>query len=319
MKTSTEATENISEEPVSGKRKRGEKREDGRTFFRYRADGREVWLTDAQLEHRKAKDHARNEAYLERKRAAGIKPENPLKRGFVREDGMVFWAYGNNGNENWCTVEEFAIRSEKSTQARKRHQSDNREKEAARCKQWRENNPEKAKEIFKASREKFREQRNLALKEWKLNNADYVSEYQKRYREENKTAINAHLMDRYYNDPLFNLACKIRSRTSKALKASGFKKKAKTIDMLGCNWEEFKAHIESQFVDGMSWERLSEIHLDHVIPLASAKTEEEMVMLAHYTNIKPMWGSENQSKNAKLPEDFVDRYEALCKIAAQRA
>lgn len=55
MKTSTEATENISEEPVSGKRKRGEKREDGRTFFRYRADGREVWLTDCENQSKNAK------------------------------------------------------------------------------------------------------------------------------------------------------------------------------------------------------------------------------------------------------------------------
>lgn len=118
-----------------------------------------MWVTDEQLAHKLAKAKERNNKYLEGKRAAGIKPENPLKRGFVREDGLVFWAYGNNGNENWCTAEEALARVEKSKEAKKRFHEANKETENARNKKWRENNPEKFKEISKASREKFRYER----------------------------------------------------------------------------------------------------------------------------------------------------------------
>lgn len=64
MKEPAKAEESIVEGNAVGKRKRGEKREDGRTFFCYRGDGREVWVTDEQMEHKLAKAKARNVAYL---------------------------------------------------------------------------------------------------------------------------------------------------------------------------------------------------------------------------------------------------------------
>ena len=70
--------------------------------------------------------------------------------------------------------------------------------------------------------------------------------------------------------------------------------------MLGCSWEELKTHIENQFTEGMSWDRLSEIHIDHIIPLASATTEEDLIKLAHYTNLQPLWAKDNISKGCRF-------------------
>jgi hypothetical protein len=40
----------------------------------------------------------------------------------------------------------------------------------------------------------------------------------------------------------------------------------------------------------MSWDNLGEWHIDHIIPLASANTEKEMIDLCHYTNLQPFMG-----------------------------
>ena len=70
--------------------------------------------------------------------------------------------------------------------------------------------------------------------------------------------------------------------------------------MIGCSWEELVAHLESLFLEGMTWDNRSEWHIDHRIPLASAETEEEIHKLCHYTNLQPLWATDNMSKGPKL-------------------
>jgi hypothetical protein len=41
-------------------------------------------------------------------------------------------------------------------------------------------------------------------------------------------------------------------------------------------------------------------HIDHKIPLSSAKTEEEAYQLCHYTNLQPLWAEDNLKKSNKL-------------------
>jgi len=83
--------------------------------------------------------------------------------------------------------------------------------------------------------------------------------------------------------------------------------------ILGCTLEEFKVHIEQQFEDWMNWNnhgvytgfKKQTWHFDHYIPLASAKTIEEIIKLNHYSNIKPLDSYINcKLKKAKLPEEF---------------
>jgi hypothetical protein len=53
----------------------------------------------------------------------------------------------------------------------------------------------------------------------------------------------------------------------------------------------------------MSWENRSLWHIDHIVPCKAAKVEEQAQTLFHYSNLRPMWGKDNQSKHAKLPEE----------------
>ncbi len=105
---------------------------------------------------------------------------------------------------------------------------------------------------------------------------------------------------KYNNDIMQNLRERTRTRLYNFFKYKEKTKSKKTLELIGCSWEELKIHIEKQFVDGMSWDRRSEIHFDHHIPLASAKNEEELIKLCNYKNLVPLWAIDNLKKGVKI-------------------
>ena len=80
------------------------------------------------------------------------------------------------------------------------------------------------------------------------------------------------------------------------------KKSKKSQEILGCSFEDFKAYLESKFEFWMNWENYGlyngEVNygwdIDHIIPLSSAKLEEEIVKLNHYTNLQPLCSKVNR-------------------------
>ena len=75
-------------------------------------------------------------------------------------------------------------------------------------------------------------------------------------------------------------------------------KKNKKVEILGCTPEFLKEYLEKQFTEGMTWENhgLYGWHIDHIIPLSSATTKEEVIKLNHYSNLQPLWAIDNLKK-----------------------
>jgi hypothetical protein len=94
----------------------------------------------------------------------------------------------------------------------------------------------------------------------------------------------------------------MRSRLGEYLKQRGYKKDRKTFNVIGCTPNELRSHIESQFVEGMSWENYNHTtwHIDHIIPISSASNQEDIYKLSHYTNLRPLWAKENYEKSNKI-------------------
>lgn len=126
----------------------------------------------------------------------------------------------------------------------------------------------------------------------------YLAEY--RQKPENIAARKEWWREKYKSDEVFAVAKRARGLVSDSLNRRGFKKTSRTAQILGCTIQEFKQHIERQFLKGMTWENRSKWELDHIVPIASATTQDEAIALNHYTNLRPLWREDNRSKSAKI-------------------
>ena len=136
-------------------------------------------------------------------------------------------------------------------------------------------------------------------KQWRKDNPEYKSvvyEAHKKWVDRNRDYLNARNRKRWHNDPVFKLKELVRGNIRRAIKNT----RSKPIEtVLGCTCKELKEHLEKQFLKGMEWSNHGEWHIDHIIPLAEAKTEEEVYKLNHYTNLQPLWGVDNLKKGAR--------------------
>lgn len=106
-------------------------------------------------------------------------------------------------------------------------------------------------------------------------------------------------VNRYHTDPMFAVKKNIRGRLQKCLKKKYWLKRSKFAEYIGCTQNELKVHLESKFTEGMSWNNYGKWHIDHIQCMDSAKTEEEMLKLCHYTNLQPLWALDNIKKSNK--------------------
>lgn len=223
--------------------------------------------------------------------------EKKYKRGHPREDGKIYWGL-NRGREYWVTKESFSKKIESAKKRFQKKQNDLIEKNKtlkrgeirfdgmifwvyqAECKNgeyW----------VTKEEYARLNDNKNARAR---IRNKTEESKKRKREYEKNRKA----------NDELFRISKAMRTLISMSFKNKGIIKNNKTAKILGCEFNEFLNHIQSQFQPNMSWDNRSEWHIDHIVPLASAKSEEEILRLNHYTNLRPLWAIENLKKGSKL-------------------
>ena len=108
------------------------------------------------------------------------------------------------------------------------------------------------------------------------------------------------LKKKLQENPVAAMKARLRSRIRRAFRLAGYGKDSSTHEMLGCSFEKLKDHIERQFLNGMSWGNRSKWHIDHIVPLATAKNIADMERLNHYSNLRPMWAADNLAKGSKV-------------------
>lgn len=138
-----------------------------------------------------------------------------------------------------------------------------------------------------------------------------------KYQKENRVKANKRQKQRYDTDILYKLSHIIRSQNNKIINETKLEKTKQSFEYLGCTTVEFKKHIESKFVEGMTWEnhgRLSDDntecwHIDHIIPISYfVEHSDNPFMVSNYRNQRPMWAKENMSKGDTLDMELVKEY-----------
>lgn len=190
------------------------------------------------------------------------------------------------------------------------------------CKQFSSQHYKKNKDLFK----KYYENNLSTIKERKKKhyniNKDKIKNKNKEYYENNKPDIlkqkktysktNKDKLKKYNTiyskeyrrkkistDKFFKFKCSVRDLIKRSIRDKNFTKKSKSGNILGCSYEEFRQYIESKFEPWMNWNNYGNWNgvatsekqswdLDHIIPLSSAKTEEDIIKLNNYKNFQPL-------------------------------
>lgn len=76
----------------------------------------------------------------------------------------------------------------------------------------------------------------------------------------------------------------------------------KTENILGCKIDFFAKYLLNTFKNnyGYEWDGKEQVHIDHIIPLAIANNEEEVIKLCHYTNLQLLKAKDNLQKSCKI-------------------
>ncbi len=149
--------------------------------------------------------------------------------------------------------------------------------------------------------EKQKEYMKVYYPKYQIENNEKI----KLYRHTYKPIRNEKHKQRMESDSLYKLNFNIRCLIRKGFKKTNHNKKSKSKDILGCSFEEFKLHIESLWESWMTWENygnpkdgIYELNkswdLDHIIPISTAITEDDVIRLNHYSNLQPLCSYTNR-------------------------
>jgi hypothetical protein len=193
---------------------------------------------------------------------------------------------------------------EKISDYKKEWYDKNKEQVKERVKNWKVNNVDELKDKNKI----YREENKDKLKAWREENKERIKEYRKKYRELNRDKINQYEKTKRIEDPLYWLKSRLRSNMSTMLGRKGYTKNAKTVEILGCSFEDFKQYLESKFEPWMNWENRGLYNggtnygwdIDHIIPLSTGLTENEIIKLNHYGFL----GYLNKSRHFATSKNF---------------
>lgn len=146
------------------------------------------------------------------------------------------------------------------------------------------------------------EKHKASKAKYRANNKDKILAHNRLNSEKIRFRVNEWRKHKIENDILYRSKEAIRRVVSSGFRRMLEKKNARSIDILGCTNEFFIEYIESKFTEGMSWDNYGFYgwHLDHIKPISSAKSYEEIVELSNYTNFQPLWWIDNLKKSNKI-------------------
>jgi hypothetical protein len=193
------------------------------------------------------------------------------------------------------TVEEARARN---NAAGKRYRQRHRERYLDCAKRCRAKNVEYRKAYAKRYQQQNLDRFRGWAKLYRKRHPEKLRESQRRYRAKHADALREAARRRREKNPgLYRLAVNLRRRISKALQRNS--KSAGTLELLGCTIQEFRAHLETQFAPGMTWENYGPFwHIDHRRPCASFDLSDpiQQRQCFHFSNLQPLLAEDNLRK-----------------------
>lgn len=242
-------------------------------------DGLNLWCKLCNKEYLK-------NYYIEKKELHSIRSKQYYKLNSKKiKDVSKKWRENNLEYIKEYHKDYYSNNKELISEYKKEHYINNKNKYLDKSIRWKKNN---------------RESYLYFLKKWKSDNKDYNKEYLKKWFMENPTKKKEYYDRLRINSPHIIAWRKVLHNVIKRINT---KKTNTTIEMLGYSADEFKKHIESLFLEGMSWDNWGEWHIDHKIPVSKFNKQTPMSVVNSLDNLQPLWALDNLKKSNKVEND----------------
>lgn len=195
----------------------------------------------------------------------------------------------------------------------KNYNEDHREERREYKKNYDKTHKEERRQQSKIYREIHNEEIKQKEKDYRENNKERVSQTRHKtyiknkykkvlYMQKTKKRRNKRIKDKYQTDPLFKMKTNVRNSVKGAFKKQGFSKNSKTAKIVGCDWGFLYDHLFLSFIS--NYDRYPTendiLEIDHIIPISTAKTEEDVIRLNHHTNFQWLLKKDNREKGDRL-------------------
>lgn len=153
---------------------------------------------------------------------------------------------------------------------------------------------------------------NKRIASWHQDHNEEFASYQKEWSRKNRSKVTQQQNNWRKRQPkeyhlVRNLSYRLKIFCNDQ-KLGHFRTK-QVEEALGCSREEFIIYIESKFKEGMSWNNYGKNgwEIDHIKPLIAFDWSivSSISEANHYTNLQPMWLSDNRSKSGRWTPDTI--------------
>lgn len=200
-------------------------------------------------------------------------------------------------NERRAHSKEYNSRPEVKAH-RKKYVEENREHIREYQRKYRKENHDRILEYQRKYERNNKDKVKVRHANYRKSHREQIRERSKKYRTDNAKKINKKRIARLHNDPIFKMKEQTRNMLRYVFREKGHRKTSHTADILGCDLDFFCQHMFSTWEKnyGKAWNG-EPYHIDHIIPLSTAKTKEDILRLCHYTNLQMLTPDDNMTKS----------------------
>ena len=194
--------------------------------------------------------------------------------------------------------EYYSSNKDDISQKQRLYYSKNKDSIIRRAEDYQSNHREQQKQYQRKCYERHRDEYLAKCKE-------YAASHKEEKRKYNKEYYNKVLK----NDVLCLFARRSRGRIREAFNSIGKSKNMRFQSIVGLSPEEFRDYLLRTYCEryGESWDGKEQVHIDHIVPIKSAKTEEEILALCHFSNLQLLKAKDNLKKGSKIDYTFERR------------
>ena len=129
---------------------------------------------------------------------------------------------------------------------------------------------------------------------------EYLREYYKKNKKKLLKQQYEKKKERLRNDLNFKLKEQARLLVWRSFNQRGQVKPSRSEAILGCSLDDFTEHLKRTWLEKYHTEWVGQpCHIDHIKPLALAKTKDDILKWCHYSNLRLLTPEDNIKKSMK--------------------